>query len=99
MTDAISKYAELVAILDKSAVTVASAIFSRWLCRHGLPLEFESDNGTEFCNQIIEQLLKLLEIKKTTTSAYHPQSNTLVEVCNKTIAEYLRINANMVTLD
>ena len=56
------RYAELVAIPDKSAVTVVSTIFSIGLCRQ--LQEFMSDNGTEFCNQIIEQLLKLLDIKK-----------------------------------
>ena len=45
VTDAFSKYAEMVAIPDKSAPTVASALFSRWLCRHGIPLEIVSDNG------------------------------------------------------
>ncbi len=45
ITDAFSKYVELVAIPDKSATTVASALFSRWLCRHGLPLEIVSDGG------------------------------------------------------
>jgi hypothetical protein len=39
ITDVFSKYAELVTIPDKSAPTVASALFSRWLCRHGLLLE------------------------------------------------------------
>jgi hypothetical protein len=34
ITNAFSKYAELVAIPDKSAQTVVSALFSRWLCRH-----------------------------------------------------------------
>ncbi len=43
ITDAFSKYVELVAIPDKTATTVASALFSRWLCRHGLPLEIVSD--------------------------------------------------------
>jgi hypothetical protein len=38
VTDALSKYAELVAIGDKSAPTVVSAWFLRWLCRHILPL-------------------------------------------------------------
>jgi hypothetical protein len=35
VTDAFSKYAELVAIPDKSATTLASALFSR----HPLPLK------------------------------------------------------------
>jgi hypothetical protein len=48
VTDAFSKYAELVAIPNKSAATLVSALFSRWLCRHGLPLEIVSDVGKEF---------------------------------------------------
>jgi hypothetical protein len=67
ITDAFLKYAELVAIPDKSASTVASALFSRWLCRHGLPLEIISDNGKEFCNEIVDTLLKLMRIKKSNT--------------------------------
>ena len=81
---------ELVAIPDKSAPTVASALFSRWLCRHGLPLEIVSDGGKEFCNEVVNEMLKLMSIKKTTTSSYHPKTNAQVEVCNKTIATYLR---------
>ena len=99
ITDAFSKYAELVAIPDKEATTVASALFSRWLCRHGLPLEIVSDNGTEFCNQVIEKLLSHLNIQKTTTTPYHPQSNAQVEVCNKTIAKYLKTKVSTNTLD
>jgi hypothetical protein len=52
ITDAFSKYAELVAISDKSAL----ALFSRLLCRHDLPLEIVSDNGKEFCNEIVGTL-------------------------------------------
>ena len=46
----ISKYVELIAIPDKQADTVANALFTKWLCRHGLPAEIVSDNGKEFCN-------------------------------------------------
>ncbi len=45
ITDAFSKFAELIALPDKQAPTVAEALFSRWLCRHGLPLEIVSDQG------------------------------------------------------
>jgi transposase InsO family protein len=68
---------------------VASALFSRWLCRHGLPLEIVPDNGKEFCNGIVDTLLKLMGIKKTNTTPYHPQTNAQAKVCNKTIAAYL----------
>jgi transposase InsO family protein len=94
-----SKYAELVAIPDKSAATVASALFSRWLRRHGLPLEIVSDNGKEFCNDIVDTLLKFVKIKKTNTTPYHPQTNAQAEVCNKTIAAYLKTQVLNSTLD
>ena len=99
VTDAFSKYAELVAIPDKSASTVGSALFSRLLCRHGLPLEIVSDNGKEFCNEIVDTLLALMKIKKTNTTPYHPQTNAQAEVCNKTISAYLKTQVLSSTLD
>ncbi len=99
ITDAFSKYVELVAIPDKTATTVALALFSRWLCRHGLPLEIVSEGGKEFCNEIVNEMLKLMSIKKTTTSPYHPKTNAQVEACNKTIATYLKTQVDSNTLD
>jgi transposase InsO family protein len=69
---------------------VALALFSRWLCRHGLPLEIVSDNGKEFCNKIVDTILKLMGIEKSHKTPYHPQTNAQAEVCNKTIAAYLK---------
>jgi hypothetical protein len=43
MTDACTKYVELVALPDKEALTVTTAIFSKWICRYGLPLELITD--------------------------------------------------------
>jgi hypothetical protein len=48
------KYVELIPIPDKSALTVAAALFSKWLCRHGLLLEIASNTGKEFCNEIVD---------------------------------------------
>jgi hypothetical protein len=45
ITDAFSKFAELIAIPDKCAETVANTLFTRRLCRHSLPLETVSDQG------------------------------------------------------
>ena len=99
VTDAFTKYVELIAIPDKQAETVATALFSKWLCRHGLPAEIVSDGGKEFCNEIVDKMLKMMKIKKTTTSPYHPQTNAQVEVCNKTVAQYLKTQVESNTLD
>ena len=82
MTDACTKYVELVALPDKEALTVTSAIFSKWICRYGLPLELITDQGREFANKMSDELHKLLQMKHQTTSARHPQCNSQVERFN-----------------
>jgi IS30 family transposase len=99
LTDAVTKYAEITAITDKSAPTVARAIFEKWICRFGCPVENTSDNGKEFCNELTKELLKLLQIKHATTTPYHPQCNSQAEVQNKIIQKYLATFVDKTTLD
>jgi hypothetical protein len=40
-----------------------------------------------------------LQQSKTTTSPYHPKTNAQVEVCNKTIATYLKTQVDASILD
>jgi hypothetical protein len=62
----------LVAFPDKSILTVSSALFSRWVCRNGLPWEIVSGKRKEFRNKIVVTLSKLMRIKKTNTTPYRP---------------------------
>jgi len=48
MTDALTKYVELVPLQNKEATTVAEAIFDKWICRFGAPLDLITDQGKEF---------------------------------------------------
>ena len=52
ITDAFTKYVELVALENKEAPTVAQAIFERWFCRYGIPLDLVTDQGKEFCAEL-----------------------------------------------
>ena len=47
--------------------------------RHGVPAKLLSDRGANFLSDILQEVYKLLGIKKVNTSAYHPQSDGLVE--------------------
>jgi transposase InsO family protein len=86
VTDAFTKYVELVVIPNKEALTVVTAIINRWICCFGSPLELVTDQGKEFTNQMAEHLFRSLDIRHSTTTSYHPQCNSQAEVCNKTIA-------------
>ena len=48
-----------------------------------------SDQGREFCNQITDCLFELTGTEHRVTSAYHPQSNGLVEPFNQTLIDGL----------
>jgi transposase len=58
-----------------------------------------SDGGEEFCNEVVNEMLKLMTIKKRTTSPNYPQTNAQVEVFNKTIARYLKTQVDTKTLN
>ena len=90
MTDAFSKVVEITAIPDKKAQTVAKAFFEKWICRYSVPIQVNSDQGKEFCNELMEDLSKLLGFKRKQGTAFHPQSNAQVEVFNKSLIKYLR---------
>ena len=99
MTDAFSKYAEVTAVHNKEATTVGEAIFNRWICRFGCPLEVVSDGGKEFVNKLSKELYSKLNIKHSMTTAYHPQCNAQVERFNQTVSKYLASFTDQSTLD
>jgi hypothetical protein len=99
MTDAFTKYAEVVAIPNKEAPTVAAQFFDKWICRYGVPSQIHTDGGKEFVNKLSKELCEKLEIKHTKNSAYHPQCNAQVEVFNKTVQKYLTSVVDPSTLD
>ena len=99
ITDVFTKYVELVAIDNKEAATVAEAIFEKWFCRYGIPMEIVTDGGKEFCAKVSEEVIKRMGATHLKTAPYHPQCNSQAEVANKTIADYLSKYINQTTLE
>src|SRR6202000_3127472 len=64
---------------------IAEFIHKDIICRHGVPLEMTSDRGTEFVNQLIQELTRVYKINHIKTTAYHPQGNGQTERMNKTL--------------
>ena len=52
VTDAFTKYVQLVAIPNKETATVAKGIFEHSICCFGAPLEIVTDQGKEFTGQM-----------------------------------------------
>ena len=90
LTDYFSKWPEAEPVPTKEAKHVANFLY-KMILRHGCPEEIISDQGREFCNQLIDLLEKLTGFKHRITSAYHPQSNGLDERLNQTLKSKLQI--------
>ena len=50
---------------------------------------FQHDQGREFCNKLVDNLCRRMGTKKSVSTAYHPQSNGLIERANQTIVTRL----------
>lgn len=74
---------------NKRTNTVAKALISQVLSRHGMPLEIHTDQGRNFESRLFLELTTLLGIKKTRTTPLHPQSDGQVERQHRTILDYL----------
>ena len=86
-----TRYVELAILEDKTPESVASAFYSRWICRYGAAAQIlVSDQGKEFTAKMMTELYKLMQVDKRQTTARHPQCNSQAELLCKHITRYLR---------
>ncbi|EYC34832.1 hypothetical protein Y032_1367g3848, partial [Ancylostoma ceylanicum] len=91
VVDHFSKWLGAYAIGDKSAATVATTLFQRWICENARwPRQLHSDQGSEFVNNIMEELAKVAGITLTTTKGYNSRENGLSERAIGTIQRVLK---------
>lgn len=89
MIDDLTRFVELAPLPDQRAETIAKALFEDILCRYTFPKEIISDRGKNFIGKVIQDICRLLKVKKGRTTAYHPQSN-VVERSHQWLGNYLR---------
>ena len=85
MADYFTKWVEAVATPDQEAKTVAEVFVQQFLAKFGAPRVIHTDQGRNFESRLFTEMCKLLGIKKTHTTVYHPQSDGMVERFNRTI--------------
>ena len=90
ITDHFSCHMQAYKVKDKRAVTIAKCLYDNYFRHYGFPRWLMSDQGKEFCNNILKEMCYYLNIKKICTMPYHPQSNGSVERVHYTLHRMIR---------
>ena len=87
--DYMTKWPEVFATSNQSAFTIAKLLVEKIVSRHGVPSQLLSDRGGAFLSKLLQEIAALLGFHKVNTSAYHPQTDGLVERFNRTLIDML----------
>lgn len=79
MIDRFTRWPEAVSIEDTTVDTVAKTFFTHWISRFGSPRLITTDQGTQFEAQFFSALASLVGTERYRTTAYHPESNGIIE--------------------
>jgi len=85
VTDYFTRWMEAFAIHNQEAITVANKLVDEVFMRFSIPKQLHSDQGCQFESQLISEVCKLLNIRKSRTTPYHPLCDGMVECFNKTL--------------
>ena len=89
--DCFSRWPWLIPIEERTAITIANALLLKVLIDLAMfPCVLRSDNAQEFVGEVVAEMNKVLEIRHITGSAYHPQSQGMVESMHKTMNHLVR---------
>ena len=76
VVDVASKRAHFIPTYNTVTTEDSARLFLRHVWKlHGLPDSVISDRGPQFIADFTQELYRLLGIKRSTSTAYHPQSN------------------------
>ena len=94
VTDYFSKFTDAYSLPDHTANRVAWTLLTRWVKYFGCPRLMHCDRAPEFEGLVISDLCKMLEVQKTRTTPYHPQSDGQAERNNRTLESMLAAMVN-----
>ena len=89
LVDNATKYPEAVPLKKITTETVAEALLDIY-SRVDIPEEVLTDQGTQFMSECMQEVSRLLSIKRLTSMPYHSICNGLVERWNGTLKSMLK---------
>ena len=94
MIDRRTNWPEAIPVYDMTAETAAKTFYNHWITRFGCPATITTDRGRNFESELFARLSKIMGIKKTRTTSYHPQANGKVERLHRTLKAAIMSRGN-----
>ena len=73
--DYLTRWPEVMPAKTATATEAAHFIYNHIICRYGISESIQSDNGPQFANDVIENLVQILKIRHHFSTPYYPQAN------------------------
>ena len=90
VVDRFTRWPEAIPLSNTDTASIANAFAMNWIARFGVPTDITSDRGAQFTSDVWGALSESLGVKLHRTTAYHPQSNGLVERFHRSLKASLR---------
>ncbi|XP_018454115.1 uncharacterized protein LOC108825305 [Raphanus sativus] len=90
LTDYFTKWIEAEAFANITDKEVQKFVWRNIICRHGLPYEIVTDNGSQFISHQFRDFCDKWRIRLNTATPRYPQSNGQAESSNRTIIDGLK---------
>ena len=85
VVDHFTRYVQAYVTKNHTARTTARVLYNNYFSVFGFPQRLMSDQGTEFCGNVISAMCSLLGVEKIRTTPYHPQTNGSAERVHQTL--------------
>ena len=83
--DHFTKHVLAYATSDQIAKTITKFLYQGYILIFGALARLLSNRGANFISSVIDEMCKILGMKKLQTTPYHPQTNGLVERSHQTM--------------
>ncbi|KAG7529626.1 Ribonuclease H-like superfamily [Arabidopsis suecica] len=90
LTDYFSKWIEAESYASIKDAQVENFVWKHILCRHGIPYEIVTDNGSQFISTRFQGFCDKWGIRLSKSTPRYPQGNGQAEAANKTILDGLK---------
>ena len=84
-SDYLGRWPEAFAVPNTKAATISNLLVDEIISRHSAPRTLLSDRGKNFLSDIVAETYRIYQIRKVNCSAYHPQTDRVVEQFNSTL--------------